>query len=136
MAVRAALLSWWLEERRWWGTSERSSGRGVGVEAGLRCMLGGGVSICGVGRGGEGVGGEGFSNPAWDIMLGKCCSPVAAGGLLWLTALGNEAASSELGDGSELSVNGLLAGAPLQCTLLCLLNMAERVKLFPQALQM
>ncbi len=108
----------------------------MGVEAGLRCMLGGGVSICGAGCGGEGEGGEGFSKPAWGNMLGKCCSLVAAAGLLWLTGLGKEAAPSELRGGSELSVTGLSAGAPLQCILLCLLNMAERVKLFPQALQM
>lgn len=106
----------------------------MGVEAGLRCMLGGVVSICDVGCGGE-VGGEGFSNPAWGIMLGKCCSLVAAGGLVWLTGLENEAAPSELRGGSELSVTGMSAGAPLQCMLLCLLSMAERVKLFPQALQ-
>lgn len=131
-----AFLSWWLEDRRWWGTSERSSGRWVGVEAGLRCMLWGEVSICGAGCGDEVGGVEGLSIPTWGMTVGKCCSLVEAGGLLWLTGLWNEAAPSEACGGSELSVTGLSAGAPLQCMVLCLLNMAERVKLFPQALQM
>ena len=71
----------------------------MGVEAGLRCMLGGGVSTCGVGCGGEVGGGEGFSNPPWGITLGKCCSRAAARGLTWLVGLGNEAAPSELWGG-------------------------------------
>ena len=69
-------------------------------------------------------------------MVEKFCSLAEAGDLSWPSGLENEAAPSEQrGACSELSMTGLSAGAPLQCMLLCLLNMAERVKLLPQALQ-
>lgn len=134
--ARAAFLSWWLEERRWCGTSERSSGRGEGVEAGLRCRLWGGLPICGAVCAGDAEDDGAFSKAPWAITFGKGCWPDAAGGLSWVTDLQNEAASSEFGDGSEMFAGGLSACAPLQCWVLCLLSMAERVKLFPQALQM
>lgn len=108
----------------------------MGVEAGLMCMLEDGVSICGAGCDGEGVVVVGFCNPECGIRLGKCSSLVAAGGLTWLIGAETLVASSELRAGIALLVPGLSAGAPLQWEVLCLRNMAERVKLFPQALQM
>ena len=98
--------------------------------------MGGGVSIWGAACGGAGEGGADLSKPELDIRSGKCCSAVAAGGLLWLTGLLKEAVPSALCGCSEPTVTRVSTGGPLQCVLLCLLNMAERVKLFPQVLQM
>lgn len=66
-------------------------------------MLGGEVSICGVACDGEGAGAEDFSNSVWGIIAEKCCS-LAAAGLLWLTALGNDVPPSALCVCSELTV--------------------------------
>lgn len=85
------------------------------MEAGLKCKLGGGVPICAAVWAGDAEDDGGFSKPPWGITFEKCCSPDAAAALSWVTDLQNEAASSELGDGSEMFAGGLSACPPLQC---------------------
>lgn len=106
------------------------------LAVGLSCTLRGGVSTCAAGCGGDVGGGDAdFFDPAWGIAVAKCRSLVAAGGLLRPVGLEKEATPLELRAGSGSSGAGLSGGGPLQCLFLCLRSMAERVKLFPQALQ-
>lgn len=92
--------------------------------------------MCAVACGDEAGGVEGFSRVECCSSPAKCCSPTGGGGLLlWPLAFWKQAAPSELRGGSVLSAAGISSGAPLQCMVVCLLTMAERVKLFPQAPQ-
>lgn len=91
--------------------------------------------MCAVACGGEVGGVEVFSRGA--CCSSKCCSPTDGGGLLFCpAAFWKQVVPSELRGGSVPLVEaGVSSGAPLQCIVVCLLTMAERVKLFPQVPQ-
>lgn len=84
---------------------------------------------------GGGLHDEGFPKSVSGMMAENCWSVVAADGLLRRSDLVNGAGPFAFWVCSELAAAGLGTDGPLQCMLLCLLSMAERVKLFPQVLQ-